>query len=582
MAVCFRRYSIALAMACACLSCVTPAFAAVVSYQYDDHDRLIQETYDNGTRITYTYDEAGNRLSEEVTVGAGTGITLTSPDTGDVWEAGTDKTVRWTYRGNPGTTVKIELLKGGVLNSVVTSGTPIGNGVSGSYTWPIPVGQMPGADYRIKVTSTTSSQYSDASNGDFTIGSAPSVTVVSPVGGEKWAVGQSRKIEWTCEGDAGPTFKIELLKGGALNRVIDAAAPIGLGGSGSYTWTVPSDQAAGDDYRVRVTSGENAAVSDTGNSDFSILSSGITLASPNGLGRYAVGATVSVIWTHFGDLGPLVKVELLKAGVVCSTIADRIQVGGGGYGSYSWVIPMEQAPGDDFRVRVTSSTDSGCTDTSDADFSIAPPSISLSSPYGAVWGVGTNQKISWTYSGNPGSSVKIELLKGGKVDGTIAANVPIGSSSTGSYLWAIPASQAPGNDYRLRITSTTDSACTDTSDYDFSIVPTSIAISSPTGGQIWGAGSIQRVAWSCYGDVGDSVKIELLKGGVLNRAIATGTPAGTGAPATSSGRSLRTRPPEATTVSGSPAPATVSTQIRPTMTSASSQRASGSLLPTEG
>ena len=37
-----------------------------VSYKYDELNRLSQVTYDDGTTITYTYDEAGNRLTKQV------------------------------------------------------------------------------------------------------------------------------------------------------------------------------------------------------------------------------------------------------------------------------------------------------------------------------------------------------------------------------------------------------------------------------------------------------------------------------------------------------------------------------------
>ncbi len=38
------------------------------TYQYDNLDRLTKETYANGTEVTYTYDDVGNRLSMSVSV----------------------------------------------------------------------------------------------------------------------------------------------------------------------------------------------------------------------------------------------------------------------------------------------------------------------------------------------------------------------------------------------------------------------------------------------------------------------------------------------------------------------------------
>jgi len=64
--------------------------------------------------------------------------------------------------------------------------------------------------------------------------------------------------------------KIELFKGGALNQSIVSSVSIGFGGFGSYPWVIPSTQAGGSDYRVKVTSITNSAYTDTSNAYFTI------------------------------------------------------------------------------------------------------------------------------------------------------------------------------------------------------------------------------------------------------------------------------------------------------------------------
>ena len=99
-----------------------------------------------------------------------TSVTVTSPNAGETWQAGTsDNTISWTYAGNPGGNVKIQLYKGGVLNKTIISSTPIGSNGSGSFNWTIPAGQIPGTDYKIQVISTTNSSYKDISDRNFTI-----------------------------------------------------------------------------------------------------------------------------------------------------------------------------------------------------------------------------------------------------------------------------------------------------------------------------------------------------------------------------------------------------------------------------
>src|SRR5207249_4406177 len=96
-------------------------------------------------------------------------ITVTVPNGGETWAVGSTQAIRWTYTENPGSAVKIELLKGGVVTAALTSSTSIGSGGSGSYSWTIPSIQTPGNDYRVRVTSTSDSSFTDTSNGNFTI-----------------------------------------------------------------------------------------------------------------------------------------------------------------------------------------------------------------------------------------------------------------------------------------------------------------------------------------------------------------------------------------------------------------------------
>ncbi len=198
-----------------------------------------------------------------------TSITVTVPNGGESWEAGTTQTIRWTYTGNPGSKVKIELLKGSSVNLTITSSTSIGSGGNGSYNWTIPATQTGGTDYKIKITSTSNGTYTDTSNNNFTIVAA-SITVTAPNGGESWKAGTTQAIRWTYTANPGSNVKIELLKDGVLNRTIKSSTSIGSGGNGSYNWAIPSTQTAGTDYKVRITGTSNTTINDTSNNNFTI------------------------------------------------------------------------------------------------------------------------------------------------------------------------------------------------------------------------------------------------------------------------------------------------------------------------
>jgi uncharacterized repeat protein (TIGR01451 family) len=64
---------------------------------------------------------------------------------------------------------------------------------------------------------------------------------------------------------------------------------------------------------------------------------------------------------------------------------------------------------------------------------------------------GADYNIQWSYDGNPGNYVKIELLKNDTFYQTIAPSVSIGTSGTGSYNWQ---ANPVGSDYKLKISTT--------------------------------------------------------------------------------------------------------------------------------
>ena len=193
-------------------------------------------------------------------------LRLLSPNGGETLAAGSTQAISWSYGGDPGSSVKIELLKGGVVNRTVARRVSTS---SGSYNWKIPSDQTPGSEYQIKVTSTSNGSYTDTSDNNFTIVGPPppTISVVSPNGGENWQAGTTQTIRWGCSGNPGSYVKIELLKGGTLNRTITNRASAN---NGSFNWRIPSTQTQGADYKIKITSRNNSSCTDTTDLDFTI------------------------------------------------------------------------------------------------------------------------------------------------------------------------------------------------------------------------------------------------------------------------------------------------------------------------
>lgn len=95
-----------------------------------------------------------------------------------------------------------------------------------------------------------------------------SVTVTVPNGGESWKKGTTKTITWTTAGSSqAANVKIELLKGGSVDREIASSTP----NDGSHDWAIPYNQALGNDYTIKVTSvGHTPEYSDTSDATFTI------------------------------------------------------------------------------------------------------------------------------------------------------------------------------------------------------------------------------------------------------------------------------------------------------------------------
>jgi PKD repeat protein len=82
------------------------------------------------------------------------------------------------------------------------------------------------------------------------------------------------------------------------------------------------------------------------------------------------------------------------------------------------------------------------------------PTITVISPTnGDVWQRGTTKTISWAYTGDPGTLVKITILIGGTEAGVISESTSIGSGGSGSYAWTLSTDGTNSNDCSVRVQS---------------------------------------------------------------------------------------------------------------------------------
>ncbi|MBT5445171.1 MAG: hypothetical protein HOK91_20520, partial [Gammaproteobacteria bacterium] len=146
--------------------------------------------------------------------------------------------------------------------------------------------------------------------------SASSLKVISPNGGQSYAVGQSVNIKW-AKGNGGSQVKVTLLKGGKGYLVIQKKTK----NDGKLTWKVPSKVKAGSNYKIKIQSLSDTKVSDISNKPFKITKAKDTKAKdtktatfkvtqPNGRKAYKTGKKMAIRWNK--GTGTYVKITLLK------------------------------------------------------------------------------------------------------------------------------------------------------------------------------------------------------------------------------------------------------------------------------
>ncbi len=204
----------------------------------------------------------------------------------------------------------------------------------------------------ISVTSTTS---------------PTAITVLSPNGGESATAGETMDIEWVSQGYVGDQVNVSLYKGGSLESSIAA----NLKDTGTYSWTVPSGLADGDDYTVRVESALDSDVYDDSDAAFSIAGGGaiasITVTSPNGGETWQLGSAQTIQWTSQGLVGSSVSIELYKSGASHLVLAASTDDDG----AFAWTVSKALAPASDYTIRIMSLDDATVYDDSDGWFSLS-------------------------------------------------------------------------------------------------------------------------------------------------------------------------------------------------------------------
>lgn len=189
-------------------------------------------------------------------------ITVVSPNGGEQWQRGSSYTISWNSV-NFGGNVKITLIRPPFYTLVLADNLVN----TGSWVWNISPTQPLATNYKIRIQGVTPGDPMDESDDFFSIIEPlpPSVTVVSPNGGELIVQGTVFNITWSTNNYNG-TVNLELIP------VNPPAAPIYLGqataGQLTFAWSVT--QAPGQ-YLISIYDAQSGTPSDQSDAPFSIV-----------------------------------------------------------------------------------------------------------------------------------------------------------------------------------------------------------------------------------------------------------------------------------------------------------------------
>ncbi len=213
-------------------------------------------------------------------------ITVTLPNGGEIWDAGTLQGIEWNSSNVTGTvTVELnrdegggrpwEVLFAGILNDGGEGWTVTGPGT---------------ATCRIRVTSDDNPSVFDVSDADFTISAplVPSITVMNPNGGQLWYVGEAQTITWASTnvtGDLIVELNRDFANGGTWEDLFGPTID-----DGSEVWFVSAPVSSS--ARIRVRSIDIPTATDISDTDFVITQ----LAAPQQLTIFPAGTDLILRW----------------------------------------------------------------------------------------------------------------------------------------------------------------------------------------------------------------------------------------------------------------------------------------------
>ncbi len=416
----------------------------------DDHIHVAWESRYNGhNEVFYNHASLKGGINDKTAPS----VSLLTPTGGDALSIGASYAISWAATDNVGvTSVALEY----TINDSV-SFTPIASNLSnsgGSYQWTIP--NLTSANVQIRITTQDAAGNKGYSlSGKFSISdkTAPTVTVISPKGGDVWQVASIKAIQWTATDNIGVTeVDLSYSTDGMVSWYPIASSLTGT----NYQWTVPANLSSNCVVKVVAKDAIGNVAQNTGSGSFTIASSNrppnqpITPDPANSAS--GVATTKTLTWSG-GDPDPG---DTAKYDVYLGSCGSMALVSGAQTGlSYS-TQPL--ANGQIYCWQVVAKDSQGSN-------SIGPIwSFTTEKPLLPVLSVSVGNMVFQSFVGKSANSqtVEIDNAGGGTLDWSVTSSTPwlkvtgVGGSNSGSSAITTDTTGLDAGSYSANLTITSN------------------------------------------------------------------------------------------------------------------------------
>jgi hypothetical protein len=228
----------------------------------------------------------------------------------------------------------------------------------------------------------------------------------------------------------------------------------------------------------------------------------INITSPTIGDNPSLYSNCMVEWTSDSYVDNLIM-YLYKDGVNLGKVYESVS----NDGNKTWYIDKLNdgtaiSPGSNYQVELVYEKDTGVKDKSET-FDIDPGgvSVTVTSPSGGLsWIVGTSHNLTWSTTGTVDNVMIMYSTTG--YGGPFTVVTP-STPDDGSYTWVVP--NIPTSEGCIRISDTVTGVYGKNQGL-FSIIPPTVTVTSPNGGENWTMGTSHTLTWSTAGAIAN-VKI---------------------------------------------------------------------------